>query len=184
MWRIPPILFKPIPAESLTDRVVKIARSLIGQKEIAGNAGFNDPGFQKRMAEVGWKKTEAWCAYTGELIWKEAFTAQHVLYAELDKCFSASAVTTWENFKRSKRFKTGQTPKRGALAIWRHGKGWQGHLAVVVDEMPKPDFQTVEGNTNAAGGREGIEVADKTRKTGEPFKAKGLNLIGFVYLPE
>lgn len=184
MWRIPPVFFKPLPAESLAERVAKIASSLIGQKEISGNAGFKDPGFQKRMVEVGWKKKEAWCAYAGELIWKEAFTIQHPLYAELDKLFSASAVTTWNNFKKSKYFKTGQQPKKGALAIWQLGKTASGHLGVVIVELPVPGFETVEGNTNAAGGREGIEMADKIRKTGEPFKAKGLNLLGFVYLPE
>lgn len=185
MWTIPPnLFFKRKLTDSLADRVVMIAKSIVGQKEISGNAGFKDPGFQKRMVEVGWKKLEAWCAYTGELAWKEAFTTQHPLYAELDKCFSASAVKTWENFKKSKHFKTGQVPKRGALVIWRHGSGWQGHLGIVIKELPKPDFETVEGNTNAAGGREGVEVANKMRRTGEPFKAKGLNILGFVYLPE
>lgn len=184
MWTLPKDLFKPKAKESLADRVVKIAKSLIGQKEISGNAGFKDPGFQKRMAEVGWRKGEAWCAYTGELIWKEAFTIQHPLYAAIDKLFSASAVKTWENFKASKLFKTGQVPKKGALAIWRHGNGWTGHLGVVVNDLDGPDFGTVEGNTNAAGGREGIEVDDKGRKTGLPVSSNGLNLLGFVYLPE
>jgi hypothetical protein len=184
MWTLPPIAFKKEPGESLADRVVRIAKSLVGQKEISGNAGFKDPGFQKRMQEVGWIKGHAWCTYTGELIWKESFTPQHPLYAEVDKCFSALATKTWSNFKASKLFKTGQLPKRGALAIYQYGKGYTGHLAVVVDKLPVPKFSTVEGNTNAAGGREGIEVAEKIRKTGEPFKAKGLNLLGFVYLPE
>lgn len=184
MWSLPPNILKPVAKETLADRVVRIAISLVGQKEVSGNAGFQDAGFLKRMTEVGWKKGEAWCAYTGEIVWKEAFTKDHPLYPELDKLFSASATKTFANFKASKNFKTGQEPKKGALVIWQHGKGWQGHLAIVVEEMDKPDFKTVEGNTNAAGGREGIEVAEKERKTGEPFKSKGLNLLGFVYLPE
>lgn len=184
MWTIPPIVKKPEPAESLADRVVRIAKSIVGQKEISGNAGFQDPDFQKRMIEVGFKKKEAWCAYTGELVWKEAFGENHPLYPLLDQLFSASATKTFSNFEQNENFTTGQVPKKGALAIWRQGKGWQGHLAIVIEDTPGPEFKTVEGNTNAAGGREGIEVADKIRQTGEPFKAKGLNLLGFVYLPE
>jgi hypothetical protein len=184
MWTIPPFIKEKKPEESLADRVVRIAKSIIGQKEISGNAGFQDPDFQKRMVEVGFVKSHAWCTYTGELIWKEAFIEQHPLYAEIDRCFSSMATVTWQNFKASKLFKTGQLPKRGALAIWKYGNGPSGHLAVVVEEMPAPKFETVEGNTNDSGGREGIEVADKIRRTGEPFKAKGLNLLGFVYLPE
>lgn len=184
MWSIPPIFLKKQPEETLADRVVRIAKSLVGQKEISGNAGFKDPDFEKRMAEVGWKKGEAWCSYAGELVWKSAFGYDHVLYHIIDKLFSASAVQTWKNFKKSEYFKTGQVPKRGALGIYQLGDGWPGHLVIVVVDEPKPIFETVEGNTNASGGREGIEMAEKKRKTGEPFGKKKLNLLGFVYLPE
>lgn len=184
MWSIPHLAMVTKPEETLTDRVIRISKSIVGQKEITGNAGFKDPDFEKRMKEVGWKKGESWCAYTGELIWKTAFGKEHPLYTEIDKCFSATAVGTFNNFKKSLHFKNGLVPKKGALAIWQHGSSWQGHLAVTIAEMSRPYFGTVEGNTNAAGGREGVEVATKTRQTGEPFKIKGLNLLGFIYLPE
>ncbi len=38
----------------------------------------------------------------------------------------------------------------------------------------------VEGNTNSQGGREGIEVAKKTRKIKVPYSSHGLNLVGFL----
>lgn len=186
MWTFPGILIKDqqqAPALSLADRAVSAAKSIVGQQEQPGNSGFKDPEFEKKMKDTGWKKGEAWCAYTGEEIWKQAFTKDNPLYPELDKLFSGSAVKTFENFSKSEHFKTGDAPRPGALAIWRHGKGWQGHLGVVIEVMPDNKFKTVEGNTNSGGGREGIEVAIKTRKTGLPFAAKGLNLLGFVYLP-
>src|SRR5688572_10748543 len=121
MWAIsiPKILSAAANDAPLVERVIAAARSIVGKKEISGNAGFQDPEFQKRMMEVGWKKGEAWCAYTGEEIWKEAFTKDHPLYAELDKLFSAGAVKTYENFKKSDKFETGDKPKLGALVIWR-----------------------------------------------------------------
>lgn len=169
---------------SLSQLVIAAAKSIIGQKEKPGNSGFTDPLFEARMKSVGWKDGEAWCTYTGELIWKQAITPDHSLYSELNKCFDGSAVKTWQNFKRSKSFKTGSLPKEGALAIFQLGRGWQGHLTVVIELKDAGRFQTVEGNTNGSGGREGIEVAQKIRVTVAPFKSNGLNLLGFVYLPE
>jgi len=173
-----------IPAEELWERVIAIAKSLVGQKETPNNSGFVNKDFEKQMKEVGFSKGQAWCSYAGELIWKTAFGQDHLLYNELDKLFSASAVQTYKNFKASKHFKVGTVPKPGALVIWQYGNGWSGHLGVVIDLLTNPSFGTVEGNTNAAGGREGIEMAQKIRKTGQPFTTKGLNLLGFVYLPE
>jgi hypothetical protein len=186
MWaiNIPKILAAAANDAPLVERVIAAARSIIGKKELSGNAGFQDPGFQKRMAEVGWKKGEAWCAYTGEEIWKEAFRKDHPLYADIDKLFSASAVTTYENFSKSQKFKTGSEPKRGALVVWRHGSSWQGHLGVVVEVMYGNQFKSVEGNSNTGGSREGIEVVEKLRQVGQPHSLKGLNIEGFVYLPE
>lgn len=186
MWSFPQFLMKDqlqAPALSLTDRVISAAKSIVGQMEKPGNSGFTDTLFEQRIKDTGWKKGEAWCAYTGEEIWKQAFTIDHPLYPELSELFSGSAVKTFENFSKSTEFETGDAPRPGALAIWRYGKSWQGHLAVVIEILEAPEFKTVEGNTNAKGGREGIEVAIKTRKTGLPFAAKGLNLLGFVYLP-
>jgi hypothetical protein len=181
MWAFGPLKF---PVEAfLSEKVISAARSIIGQKEISGNLGFNDPVFQKRMMDVGWHKGESWCCYTAELIWKTAFTQSHPLYTEIDKLFSGSAIKTFSNFKDSSHFETGSTPRPAAISIFRHGKGWQGHAGIVVPVIDVKSFHNVEGNTNSTGGREGIEVAEKVRSLGQPFKSDGLNIEGFVYLP-
>jgi hypothetical protein len=181
MWSIVIPKFRIEPP--LSEKVIAAARSIIGQKEIPGNNGYKDPVFEERMKDTGWKKGESWCAYTTELIWKAAFTELHPLYEELDKLFSGSAIKTFTNFKGSKLFETGLTPRHGAISIFRNGKGWQGHAGIVVPVIDIKTFHNVEGNTNASGGREGIEVAQKIRYLNEPFKPKGLNLEGFIYLP-
>jgi hypothetical protein len=170
----------------LADKVAEVAKGYIGRKELPNNSGFQDPVFQKKMEAVGWHKGESWCAYTAELIWKEAFLAANFITfgGYLDALFSGSAVATAANFQASPHFKTGKTPRKGALAIYRHGNSWQGHVGVVISVSDAVNYWNVEGNTNKDGGREGIEVADKLRKNGIPFQAGGLNLICFVYLPE
>jgi hypothetical protein len=165
----------------IAEKIIQVATSYIGQKEVSGNKGFISPSFQKKMQDCGWKIGQSWCAYFTELVWKEAFGKSHPLYSTLDRLFSPSATATYANFNGSQNLKVGSVPKVGALVVWRYGNGWQGHIGIVESIVSGDTFKAVEGNTNNAGGREGIEVALKTRKTGLPFRPKGLNLIGFVY---
>jgi hypothetical protein len=166
--------------------IVGVAQKYVGKQEIAGNMGFKDADFQKRMEAVGFLKGQAWCSYFTELVWKEAYnigTPESIaILKKLDKLFSASATATFKNFELDGTFKVGQVPIPGAIVIFRHGVGWQGHAGIVTayangDKV----FYTVEGNTNAQGGREGIEVAQKSRKLGLPLNKNGLNIVGFIY---
>lgn len=157
------------------NKVLLVARKYIGQTEKPGNSGFNDAEFEKRMKAVGWAKGQAWCAYFVELVCREALPEKD---EELAKLFSASAVKTYENFQKAGRASERPTP--GSLAVWRYGDGWQGHIGVVSEIVSENIFKTIEGNTNATGGREGYIVALKTRKLKQLFSAKGLNLIGFI----
>lgn len=193
MWLFPSFLYNKVPehqelvkpAKTLVERVIASAKAIVGQTEKTGNSGFVDPVFEKRMKETGWIKGQAWCAYTGELIWKNGFTTEHPLYHELEKLFSGSAVQTYNNFSKSPHFKTGKIPKAGALAVWMHGNGPLGHLGVAIEVHSDKKFEDVEGNTNTKGGREGVEVGLMPRETNyDQYQAHGLNIIGFVYLPE
>lgn len=168
---------------TLKEKVIAAARAYIGQHEKSGNSGFVSPEFEAEMKAVGWAKGSSWCAYFAELAWKKGFEG-HPLRASLDKLFSPAATATLANFKHSDQWKTGTKPQIGALAVWQYGKTWKGHIGIVTELVDSETFRAVEGNTNAQGGREGVAVLEKTRKVGLPFKNQGLNLIGFVYLPE
>ncbi|MEY2703816.1 MAG: hypothetical protein RLY43_2455 [Bacteroidota bacterium] len=177
--------------EAINSKIVNIATSYVGIQELSGNKGWGNKAFQQKMELMGWGIGKAWCAYFGELVWKEAFGFTSDTAKMLDKLFSASAVSTWSNFVGNKVFKTGKLPVEGALAIWKYGTTWQGHLGIVVNSNSGivkngvKYFDTVEGNGNDEGGREGIEVAYKKGKSGRALdftvKNKGLNLLGFVY---
>jgi hypothetical protein len=68
------------------------------------------------------------------------------------------------------------TPMPGDIFIQDHGKGL-GHTGFV--ESVSPDgsiINTIEGNTNDTGSREGYEVCRRTRKTS--------SCIGFIRIPE
>ena len=168
---------------TLLENVLATARKYLGQTEKTSNTGWNDPAFEAKMKLMGWAKPNPWCAYFTELVWKEGFDG-HPLLPLLNTLFSAAATATFANFNHTDKFKTGKTPKPGALVVWRHGTGWQGHIGIVSAIIDNTTFKSIEGNTNEAGSREGTAVLEKTRKLGEPFKPSGLNIVGFVYLPE
>jgi hypothetical protein len=155
--------------------LAKVATKYIGKTETPNNSGFSDKEFQKRMEQVGWSIGQSWCAYFTELCAIEAFPS---LKDELTKLFSASATATWKNFQIDK--KTSITPKVGSLAVWRYGNGWQGHIGVVSKIVDDKTFESIEGNTNDKGGREGYIVTPRTRKIGSKYSSAGLNLIGFI----
>jgi len=164
----------------MRDTIIKIAQTYIGQKELGNNAGFSDKAFEDKMKTTGWSKGQSWCAYFTELVWREAYKKTPLLKSVI-ALFSASATATFDNFAGSSLFKTGTTPQPGALVVWRYGNTWRGHIGIVETINNNGTFVSIEGNTNAAGEREGIEVARKVRRIKEIYKAKGLNLIGFVY---
>lgn len=159
-------------------RPEEVAIKYLGQTEKTGNMGFNDPAFEKKMEAVGFSKGQAWCAYFAELVFKEAYSER---LQELDKLFSASAVQTYRNF-RDASYPISNVPQPGMLAIWQMQKDgkphWSGHAGIVVSVNSVNDFESIEGNTNDHGGREGYIVARKSRTT---KKVKnGLQVLGFI----
>jgi surface antigen len=172
--------------ESINGCIVSYAVGNIGQEEIKGNMGFKDDQFEKYMREVGFRDTHAWCAYFAELCYHKAYQDfDRDKVVEVAKYFSAGAVRTFRKFSKAPGWVVDQTPEVGAVVIWAkyvngkpHPKGY-GHAAIVV-EVFDDHIITVEGNTNKAGGREGIGVFEKKRKF--TFESNsGLRMLGFIH---
>lgn len=166
------------------EKIVQVAKKYVGQTETKNNSGFKDKEFEKRMADTGWLTGQSWCAYFCELVWREAYKGTSI-EKEITKLFSGSATATYKNFELA-GWPVGSLPRDGALAVWRYGTGWKGHIGIVnyLDETDKFKFHTIEGNTNSQGSREGIEVAKKIRFLKKPLTTNGLNLVGFIYPKE
>ena len=162
-------------------RPSEIAEKYLGQTEKPGNMGFTDADFERKMNEVGFQKTHAWCAYFAELVFKEAYPEK---FTELDKLFSASAVQTFRNFYNA-AYLVGYAPQKDTLVIWQkqvEGKPhWSGHAGIVTDVKSTWEFTTIEGNTNDGGGREGYIVAKHERKLYAEVK-NGLKVLGFIQI--
>ena len=164
-----------------TNKAVDIAIKYIGQTEKPGNSGFTQIDFERRMEKVGFQKGQAWCAYFVELVFKEAYPEKA---KEIDKLFSASAVKTFVHFKEA-AYPINNVPGLGNLVIWqtqKEGKPyWTGHAGIVVNVIDQETFESVEGNTNDGGGRDGYIVAIRTRKVIKGIQ-NGLQVLGFVQI--
>lgn len=166
---------------SLKDTIILTAKSYVGQEEVKENQGFKDVGFQSKMVHVGWYKGAPWCAFLAKLIWEESFAKDDTTgSSKVSKYMDGSALDTYHNFTKSAEFHVSTVPEVGAVVIWKEGSGPSGHAGVVIS-VDGNTFQTIEGNTNTDGSREGYIVAIKTRKLGMAFQPKGLNLVGFVH---
>jgi len=165
----------------INQEIIKIAKKYLGQHEKPANSGFLDSTFEKKMISVGWQKSQAWCCYFAELVWKEAYLEYNPkIYGLLDTLFASSATATYQRFDVDPVWNVSKVPVLGALAIWRHGVSWEGHVGIVSEIMNPVIFKSIEGNTDGQRGREGIEVAEKSRHVDYTVSPDKLNLIGFV----
>ena len=132
------------------------------------------------MVAVGFEKKQAWCSYFAELVAKESLPDK---VKELDKLFSASAVQTFKNFQ-SAGYEISKIPVLDSVVIWQNYEDnnaqWTGHAGIVSKVINTSSFQSIEGNTNDKGGREGYIVAEKIRSTLK--KKSGLNVMGFIII--
>jgi hypothetical protein len=161
-------------------KVLKISQAFIGQMEKSGNSGFQNAEMEKLMKEVGWRPGDAWCVYFAKLMWY--MQAPNWLKPKIKTAISGNSQTTWDNVSKDPAFVVSRIPRPGDLVIWQNFKNgvgsWTGH-AGIVKKVNLNDFTTVEGNTNDAGGSEGVEVAEKVRKY-DFTRENGLRLKGFV----
>lgn len=168
------------------NKAVEVALKYVGEKELPGNMFDPNSDFGKKMKAVGHQDGNAWCALFAELVFKEAYPEK---FAELDKLFSASAVQTYKNFTHKEKglgYMEHALPKEGCLVIWQLYKEgqpqWQGHAGIVHSLISTWEFKSIEGNTNDAGGREGVTVAIKERKVLKDVW-NGLKVLGFIQIP-
>jgi len=165
------------------NKAVEVALKYVGQKELPNNVFDPNTDFGKKMHAVGQRDNDPWCSLFCELVFKEAYPEK---FKDLDKLFSASAVQTYKNFTHKingKGYSENSLPEVGNLVIWQLQKDgvaqWQGHAGIVHGLKSSWEFTSIEGNTNDAGGREGVTVAIKERKVLKDVW-NGLKVLGFI----
>lgn len=161
--------------------IVAAAEWYNGRTEKPNNGGFHDAAFEKELRSVGWLKGYAWCAFFTKLIFTKAYKANVKLATVVKSKFNGGALATFNNAKADGSFKISDKPQVGAIAVWQHGNGSNGHVGIVKSfDVSANTMYCIEGNTNAHGSREGDCVAIKARTISRPRTSSGLNLKGFI----
>ena len=165
-------------------KAAAIARKYLGQQEISGNQGFLNKTFEKMMRAIGFYTGAPWCGFFARLVWKEAGLNFLFISPSSKKQVDASA----KGKKMEGNWHT--IPVVGAIAVWANFKKGkrqsQGHFSVVerlYEKDGKSMFDTIDGNSNSKGGREGNEVTFRYHTLDDRIwnKTDGRRLLGFIY---
>lgn len=151
-------------------KLLEVAKTQIGVEEIPRGSNWGKD-VQKYLASVGINFPASWCM--AFVYWCSEEANIRIpdktggLSNPLQK--TGGVLKQWNELEyrtvplygKYLQFKF-YTPKPGDIFIQDHGKGL-GHTGIV-ESVEGELIQTIEGNTNDEGSREGFEVCRKTRK--------------------
>jgi len=171
----------------INNLIVREAIRDLGINEVGNNEGFENAEFEQFLTDEGWKKGMAWCVFAVKRWWLKAYAqydSRKIGY--LRNLFSPMALVTYHRFSVDFVSEVGKLPRVGAIAIWQtyiDGVGQSTGHAAIVESYTRDEICTIDGNTNAAGSRDGQTVARKRRMRSFniPEKGRGLVLRGFIY---
>ncbi|MBP4140024.1 CHAP domain-containing protein [Flavobacterium geliluteum] len=138
---------------TLQSKALEIAQSQISVQEIPKNSNAG-PAVEKYLKSVGLGKGYAWCM---------AFVYWSIKSASIElnvtnPLAKTAGVLDMYNKMKNKRV---TNPQPGDFFVMDFGKG-AGHTGFVEKLLPNGKLQTIEGNTNDEGSREGYEVARRS----------------------
>ena len=130
------------------------AQSQIGVSEIpkGSNAGAD---VEKYLKSVGLGKGLAWCM---AFVFWNVLEASTKLNTQNPLKITGGVIDQYNSRPLLRK----KTPATGDIFIMDFGKGI-GHTGFVEKVLPNGKIQTIEGNTNDDGSREGYEVCRRTR---------------------
>jgi hypothetical protein len=175
----------------MIEEVIAYAKRKLGFKEVKGNMGFEDPVFDTIMRQNGFQDSWAWCMlFTKSCYTVPTFSGKSKVLPAVEKAFTPGAVKSYYNaasMPDSFYARNAADPKVGDIIIWQNYKNgkahWTGHAALIV-KVNGAIVETIEGNTNSQGGREGFEVAEmsgvKRHDLNHAPIANGLNFLGLI----
>ena len=138
----------------LKETVIKIATSQIGKSEQPKNSNWGKP-VQDYLASVGITFPASWCMAFIYWCFKQAYT-ELKLTNPLIK--TGGVLAHWNQADKKYRV---TNPQPGDIFIMDFGKGL-GHTGLVTS-VTDTHINTIEGNSNDEGSREGYEVCKRTR---------------------
>ncbi len=149
--------------ENISERALKIATTQVGVREIGNtNSGKEVDQYLK---SVGLPGGYSWCMAFVYWCYQSAATALNVKNPLVK---TAGVINEWNTIDENNKvapadaIANNQLITPGSIFIVDHGGG-KGHTGMV-ERIYGGFINTIEGNTNDDGSREGFEVCRRTRK--------------------
>lgn len=152
----------------IAERALHVAAARIGEREVRRNSS---PWIDRFLAAVGLNPGYAWCA--SFVYW--SLRASGWDASLLPQRRKAAAVVNWRRWAAENDLIT-LKPRRGDLMLWVNLDNVTGHIGFIT-KVDGREFETIEGNTNDAGSREGDGVYRKTRQMGGKIEFISLNKL-------
>lgn len=152
---------------TLQEKALDIAITQLGVREDSGNKN-KGPQVNKYLASIELGPGYAWCMAFVYWNFEQAadrMGRQNPMYK------TGGVLLQWR--MRKDKFRA-LTPQAGDIFIMDYGKG-QGHTGIVEKVNEDGTVDTIEGNTNDEGSREGYEVCRRVRQ-----RSKILGYLRFV----
>jgi len=168
----------------LNEKIVEVASRYIGEKELINNSGFVNKEFEEKMRKMGWVKGQAWCMYFVKLCIYEATKElfDESIAEKRIKQLSGHVLSNWQLLGKS--YKKYTKADKGYIGFMRKPGTTKGHV-FIVKKSDALGVETIEGNTNGRGSREGDGVYTKYRKTANMIgETTSLQLLGYINLEE
>lgn len=143
-------------AQPLVERALAQAAARVGTTEQGGNN--RGPWVARFLAAVGLGQGYAWCAAFVTWTIKQADELKHFSFPK-----HPASVLGWHEWARATNRLVSE-PQRGDLFFWLDGS--TGHIGWITGVEGRT-IETIEGNTNKAGSRDGDGVYRKRRTIDE-----------------
>ena len=154
------------------------AMKWLGVKEKPRNSGFFNKEFEQLMRHTGWITGYPWCASFIRMLFITTFEkmGEFVIAKDMKRILSHGVLNTFRAVKKSKYFDISKEPLGiGSIVFW-HTHGQNGHEGLYIWDKSKLAIETIEGNTNSFGSRDGEYVATKSRLK----QPKNWELLGYA----
>lgn len=151
-----------VAAPTLQIHLVQVANGQIGVHETSRNRG---PGIEKYWGATtypeGHDERQPWCAAFACWCLREAIIRRwgDEAAAPFKRCRSARAYGWIEWARLEPRADVVPGPRPGDIVVYNFS-----HIGIVLEYRGGSDFSAIEGNTDDAGGNEGVEVAVRRRQ--------------------
>jgi surface antigen len=141
---------------TLQQKALEVAISQIGEEEKPRGSNWGEP-VKSYLASVGINFPASWCMSFVYWCFKQAAKELGIV-TPLVK--TGGVLNAWNKAPAAVKV---TKPQPGDIFIQDHGHGL-GHTGIVVKVNKDGTIDTIEGNTNDTGSREGYEVCRRVRK--------------------